>query len=107
MALTGRYDFRKTFTGKVVLRVEEEVESFWSRSGERKLKKRWRNATLMDLTAPEMRMLMDMRMKPLILARTPAPGASVVVVERSREDEGITVPAAELKSAPVASQMPH
>ncbi len=94
MALTGRYDFRKTLTGKIVLRVEEEVPAFWSRSGERKTKKRWRNATLMDLTTPEMRMLMDMRMKPLILARSPAPGADVVVVERSRGLDGIPVPEA-------------
>src|SRR5687768_11307708 len=40
-----------------VLRVEEEVKPFWSKSGA--LKRRWRGATLMDLTAPEMRPLID------------------------------------------------
>ncbi len=85
MALTGRFDFRKTLMGKVVLRVEEEVTAFWLRSGERPMKKRWRNATLMDLTTPEMRALMDLRLKPQYMAnyvdvdRTPAsPPANVV-----------------------------
>ncbi len=63
MTLTGRFDLRKTFTGKVVLRVEEEVERLWFRSGERPTKKRWRDATLVDLTTPEMRTLMDARFR--------------------------------------------
>jgi hypothetical protein len=67
MALTGRFDFKKTFMGKIVLLVEEEVPSFWSRKGERSLKKRWRNATLMDLTSTELRILMDARHKPYLL----------------------------------------
>ncbi len=67
MALTGRYDFKKTLTGKVLLLVEEEVQSFWSRKGERSLKKRWRTATLMDLTSTELRILMDARHKPYLL----------------------------------------
>ncbi len=67
MALTGRFDFRRTWTGRIMLRVEEEVPALWSRSGERPMKKRWRNATLMDLTTPEMRMLMDLRMRPHLL----------------------------------------
>jgi hypothetical protein len=67
MALTGRYDFKKTLTGKVVLQVEEEVQSLWSWRGKRPLKKRWRNATLIDLTSTELRMLMDARHKPYLL----------------------------------------
>ena len=67
MALTGRYDFKKTLTGKVVLQVEEEVQSLWSWKGNRPLKKRWRNATLIDLTSTELRMLMDARHKPYLL----------------------------------------
>jgi hypothetical protein len=70
MALTGRFDFRKTFWGKIVLRVEEEVKPFWSKSGE--LKRRWRDTTLMDLTATEMRYLIDMRFKPYPYARSSA-----------------------------------
>ena len=47
---------------KIVLRVEEEVKPFWSKSGA--LKRRWRDATLMDLAAPEMRHLIDLRFRP-------------------------------------------
>ncbi len=78
MGLTGRFDFRRKWTGKIVLWVEEEVPAFWSRSTERKVKRRWRNATLMDLAATEMRALMDLRMRPQYMAhhveveRTPA-----------------------------------
>ena len=62
MGLTGKFDLRKIFWGKVVLRVEEEVKPFWSKSGA--LKRRWRNATLMDLADPQMRFLIDMRFRP-------------------------------------------
>ena len=61
MALTGRFDFRKTLTGKIVLRIEEEVPRSWPWSGERRTKKRWRDAALIDLSAPEMRRLIDLR----------------------------------------------
>ena len=93
MALTGRYDFRKTLWGKIVLKVEEDVPAFWSRSGERKMKRRWRTATLMDLTTPEMRALMDLRMKPLVVARTAGAEANVVVLETARGLEGVQAPA--------------
>src|SRR3982751_6221045 len=61
MALTGKFDLRKTFWGKIVLRVEEEVKPLWSKSGA--LKRRWRDATLMDLADPQMRYLIDMRFR--------------------------------------------
>lgn len=65
MALTGRFNLRKTFTGRVVLQVEEEVQGFWSRlSGKNKLRRRWRDATMMDLAAPELRALVDLRFRP-------------------------------------------
>lgn len=64
MALTGNFEFRKTFWGKIVLRVEDEVKPFWSRSKPGVLKRRWRDATLMDLAAPEMRYLIDSGLKP-------------------------------------------
>ena len=70
MALTGKFDLRKTFWGKIVLRVEEEVKPLWSRSKPAALKRRWRDATLMDLAAPEMRPLIDMRFKPHLWARS-------------------------------------
>ena len=62
MGLTGKFKFRKTLWGKIVLQLEEEVKPFWSRS--EPLKRRWRDATLMDLAAPEMRTLIDMRFRP-------------------------------------------
>ncbi len=75
MALTGKFAFRKTVWGKVVLRVEEEVKPLWRRSNNPSpLKRRWRDATLMDLAAPEMRPLIDLRFKPHFrLQRQPAP----------------------------------
>ena len=70
MALTGKFDFRKTVWGKIVLRVEEEVKPFWSRSKPDARKRRWRNATLMDLAAPEMRTLIDLRFRPHLRSQT-------------------------------------
>ena len=63
MALTGRFDFRKSPMGKIVLRVEEQVPAFWSRVSERRMKKRWRDAAFMDLTTTELRSLMDLRFR--------------------------------------------
>jgi hypothetical protein len=62
MSLTGRFNFRRTWTGKIVLQVEEEVQALWPfGSGNRK---RWRDANLLDLATPEMRALIDLRYKP-------------------------------------------
>src|SRR3954470_12216748 len=62
MRLTGKFQFRKTLRGKIVLQVEEDVKPLWSTTGA--LKRRWRDGKLMDLAAPEMRSLIDMRFKP-------------------------------------------
>ncbi len=65
MALTGRFNLRKTFTGRIVLQVEEEVQSFWGRmTGRPKLHRRWRDAGVLDLAAPELRSLVDLRFRP-------------------------------------------
>src|SRR3954465_6622447 len=64
MALTGRFQFRKSFWGRIVLQIEEEVKPFWQRPKPGAPKRRWRDATLMDLAAPEMRPLIDMSLKP-------------------------------------------
>jgi hypothetical protein len=53
MALTGKFKFRKTLWGKILLQIEEEVKPFWSRSKPEARKRRWRDATLMDLAAPD------------------------------------------------------
>jgi hypothetical protein len=76
MALTGKFSLRKSLTGKIILQVEEEVKSFWRRSKPGPLKRRWRDATLMDLAAPELRPLIDMRFKPQYRYQSqPAPEA--------------------------------
>ena len=67
MALTGRFTFRRSFWGRIVLQVEEEKRSFWGRS--KPFKKSWRDATLMDLAAPELRALIDLRYKPQFMTQ--------------------------------------
>src|SRR5829696_5254800 len=64
MALTGRFDFRKTLSGRLVLLLEEDVAVFFSRLRKRSTRRRWRRARVMDLAAIEMRQLMDLRVKP-------------------------------------------
>jgi len=56
MALTGMIGFRRTLWGKVVLQVEEGRPLWPSRTTPR-----WRDATQVDLTAPELRPLIDLR----------------------------------------------
>jgi|SRR5215204_3675328 len=51
VGLTRRCNFRKTFTGKCVLQLEEDVRAWWPR---KRMKRRWRNANLMDLAGPEL-----------------------------------------------------
>jgi hypothetical protein len=69
MALTGRFTFRRSLGGKIVLQVEEEVKTFWPASRRKPLKRRWRDANLMDLAAPELRALIDLRYKPQFMAQ--------------------------------------
>lgn len=64
MALTGRFEFRKTLFGKLVLLVEEDAATSFSRLRRRSTKRRWRRATALDLAAPQMRPLIDLRSKP-------------------------------------------
>jgi hypothetical protein len=65
MALTGRFNLRKTLTGRIVLQVEEEVKSAWSwLTGNARMHRRWRDANVMDLAAPELRNLVDLRFRP-------------------------------------------
>ena len=77
MGLTGKFKFRRALWGKIVLQIEEEVKPFWSGSKPGALKKRWRDATLMDLAAPEMRTLIDMRFRPHLRSQSSvAPGTA-------------------------------
>jgi len=65
MALTGRFNLRKSFSGRIILQVEEEVESAWGLfSRQPKFRRRWRDAKPMDLPATELRSLMDLRNRP-------------------------------------------
>jgi hypothetical protein len=62
MALTGRFDFRRTMTGHLQLWLEYESNAFWGFLTRKKTYcRRWRNANIMDLTAPELRHLLDRR----------------------------------------------
>jgi hypothetical protein len=63
MSLTGRFNLRRTLGGKIVLQVEEEVRRLWPFSRTQPTKRRWRDATVMDLVQPELRPLMDLRHK--------------------------------------------
>ena len=101
MALTGRFTFRRSFWGRIVLQVEEEKRSFWSRS--KPFKKRWRDANLMDLAAPELRALIDLRYKPQFMAQheylaPEAPSHQPVPVEPGTYDGiGVARPLLEAK----------
>jgi hypothetical protein len=70
MALTGRFWFRKSWTGRLVLLVEEVRPRWFGRGAG---KPRWRNARLMDFAEPELRPLMAMEK----LHRTGTPSATV------------------------------
>ncbi len=69
MGLTGRFNFRRSWFGKLLLEVEEEVKPFFGGDNQ-PLKRRWRRATLIDLAQPEMRPLIDLRFQPQFMART-------------------------------------
>lgn len=85
MALTGKFTFRKSLWGRIILQVEEEVKPLWRRSDPTALKRRWRDATLMDLAAPELRPLIDLRFRPhLFSAASLVPEAPPA--RRERED---------------------
>ncbi len=64
MSLTGRFTFRRTFWGKIVLQVEEEVRPIWRFWHQGARRRRWRDAAVMDLAAVELRPLMDLRSRP-------------------------------------------
>jgi hypothetical protein len=52
MPLTGRFDFRRTLGGKIVLQVEEDAPVWWSWRGA--TRRRYRDANSMDLARPEL-----------------------------------------------------
>lgn len=68
MSLTGRFTFRRTWMGRIVLQVEEEVKG-WSLTKETR-RRRWRDANMVDLAQPEMRALIDLRHRPHFMPQT-------------------------------------
>jgi hypothetical protein len=67
MPLTGKFAFRRTLTGKIVLKIEEEVKAPWPFSRSVRSRTRWRDAKLADLTEAQMRSLMDLRNRPQLI----------------------------------------
>lgn len=83
MALTGRFNLRKSFSGRIILQVEEEVKSAWSLfSKQPKFRRRWRDAKAMDLPATELRALMDLRNRPRSFMQAYEPTQVVRPAER-------------------------
>ena len=75
MSLTGRFNFRRTWTGKIVLQVEAGRRSMFGKG----FRKRWRDANVLDLAAPSLRRLIDLRLKPQYVPEAPATAAPAVV----------------------------
>jgi hypothetical protein len=72
MSLTGRFNFRRTWTGKIVLQVEDERRSMLGKG----FRKRWRDANVLDLAAPALRRLIDLRLKPQYAPEAPPAAAA-------------------------------
>ena len=105
MALTGRFTFRRSLGGRIILQIEEEYRSSWSWSRHRPLRKRWRDANLMDLAAPELRALIDLRYKPQFMAQyehlaPDTPSHRPLMEEAERDFEGAPLSRAELLRPP-------
>ena len=58
VGLTGRFWFRKSWTGKLVLLVEEERPRWFGRHGE--TRRRWRDAKFLDFAEAPMRTLLTL-----------------------------------------------
>ncbi|WP_414470826.1 hypothetical protein [Microvirga sp. M2] len=86
MALTGRFNLRKSFSGRIILQVEEEVKSVWSLfSRQPRFRRRWRDAKAMDLAAAELRALMDLRNRPRFVTQAFEPTQNVRSGQRADE----------------------
>ena len=86
MALTGRFNFRRSLFGRLVLEVEEETKPLFG-SDKKPVKHRWRRATLIDLAQPEMRALIDLRFQPQFMARTSPRPLEFPVGGKARTDD--------------------
>lgn len=61
MTLTGRFNFRKSPMGKIILQVEEERQPRWSFASRGDVRHRWRDARSLDLALPALRGLIELR----------------------------------------------
>jgi hypothetical protein len=60
MSLTGRFQFRKSVMGKIILQVEEQRPPRWSFASRGDLRHRWRDARSLDLALPAIRGLIEL-----------------------------------------------
>jgi hypothetical protein len=88
--LTGRFNFRRTLTGRIVLQVEEDKPVWWSRKG--RTRRRCRDANVMDLAKPEMRALIDLRNKPQFLPAAAQRGAEELGSAKAGTADGTVSP---------------
>jgi len=87
VALTGRFNFKRTWRSRLTFVIEEEYQSFWG--GE---KRRWRRATLADLAEPEMRPLVDLRFQRQFRSRAAVPVEAEAQPNSSLPDTVVTFP---------------
>ena len=90
MSLTGKVAFGRTLTGKVVLKVEQDVKAPWPFSRTGAPRKRWRDAKLVDLTEAAMRTLMDLRNQPQLVPESAYVAAFANAV-RLRHQESLLI----------------
>jgi hypothetical protein len=90
MSLTGKFAFRRTLTGKVVLKVEQDVKALWPFSRTGAPRKRWRDAKMVDLTEAAMRTLLDLRNQPQLVPES-AYGAALAHAVRLRRQESLLI----------------
>ena len=96
MSLTGKFAFRRSLTGKMVLKVEEEVKRPWPLSRTAKSRTRWRDARMVDLAEAGLRTLMDLRNRPQLVPQSANVAALAHAVRRrdhvlSDDDAAMTI----------------
>ena len=60
MPLTGRFRFRRSLTGSVILQLEHETGALWPLSRAGKRRHTWRDARIVDLLQPQMHGLLEL-----------------------------------------------
>ena len=97
MALSGKFRFRKSSFGGLVLQVEDVRKSWWSSSE----KPTWRDAKAIDLAATEFRQLIDLgKGRPLVPLSRAAVSAQMEgpVLQPEKERDALEQPDASLLS---------